>query len=260
MNYFDKLKEIVLANSYAKTYAEATTEWVTSYYDTCDSDVCLCGKCGLQHRYEITNVKTGKILFPIGSECINKFNNEKMSSDALALKEIATYRTNFLNGEPALASLHPNLVNYCYGLDAFEDEKDYQFALSLSRKRSLPNLSEKQTRKINFLMDKMENAILFDSSFYNNEREKEKARQQKEDFLKNVGKSIKIKEIPPLVMIYLPTEIFEKEEHKFFVLSIYRKLQRGNVQDITEKQKKFFDFLMINKVFPYFKNSLLINN
>ena len=109
-------------------------------------------------------------------------------------------------------------------------------------------------------MDKMENAILFDSSFYNNEREKEKARQQKEDFLKNVGKSIKIKEIPPLVMIYLPTEIFEKEEHKFFVLSIYRKLQRGNVRDITEKQKKFFDCLMINKVFPYFKNSLVINN
>ena len=57
MNYFEKLKQVVLDNSYAKTYAEATTEWVTTYYDTCDSDICVCGKCGLKNRYEITNVK-----------------------------------------------------------------------------------------------------------------------------------------------------------------------------------------------------------
>lgn len=252
MNYFEKLKQVVLDNSYAKTYAEATTEWVTTYYDTCDSDICVCGKCGLKNRYEITNVKTGAILFPIGSECIEKFDNEKMSHEAVTLKQIAECRDSFMKFQPFnLKTINPDIINYCYGQDVFEDEQDYNFALMLSRKHSFHMYSDRQMRKINYLLDKIENAIIFDNSFYNNPKELGKEKIQRKEFMDKTGKYIKADDIPPLVMIHLPENIFSDPGHKSFMLSIYRRIKRKEY--VTEKQIHFFNSLLVKNVIPYLK-------
>lgn len=254
MTYFERLQQIVLDNSFAKEYTEATTEWVTTYYDKGNA-TCLCGKCGLKHRYEITNVKTGKKLYPIGSECIEKFNNEKMTKEALTLKEIAEYRNDILTFKKTeLSDLNPNIVNYCYGLDAFQNENDFEFMIAFSRKRSFQNISEKQRKKAYYLMDMMENAILFDSIFYENERELQKEKELRTKFVQeNTGKYIKTEMIPSLVIIHLPEDIFDDPAHKEFVLSVYRKIKHKEKNKITEKQQKFFNVLMVKKVLPYLK-------
>lgn len=259
MTYFEKLKEVVLTNSFATTYSEATTEWVTTYYDYDEHETeCLCGKCGLKHRYEITNVKTGNVLYPIGSECIEKFNNDKMTKDALTLKDVAEYRNSFLSFRKMdLSEINPNVVNYCYGIDALEDENDFEFMMAFSRKRSFRNISEKQKKKAYYLMETMENAVIFDPAFYNSERELEKEKKLRKEFVReNVGKYIKTETIPALVIIHLPEGIFDNPDQKNFVISMYRKIKRREQVNITEKQKKFFNMLIVTKILPYLKESV----
>lgn len=79
-NYWD-LIEVVLANSSAKDWETAKTEWtiVDFEVDETATSKCVCKKEGLKYLYKISNFITGKTLFPIGSVCINKFEEEELN-------------------------------------------------------------------------------------------------------------------------------------------------------------------------------------
>ncbi|WP_270638036.1 hypothetical protein [Limosilactobacillus mucosae] len=79
-NYWD-LIEVVLANSSAKDWGTAKTEWtiVDFEVDETATSKCVCKKEGLKYLYKISNFITGKTLFPIGSVCINKFEEEELN-------------------------------------------------------------------------------------------------------------------------------------------------------------------------------------
>lgn len=151
----------------------------------------------------------------------------------------------------SLKTINPDIINYCYGQDVFEDEQDYNFALMLSRKHSFHMYSDRQMRKINYLLDKIENAIIFDNSFYNNPKELEKEKIQRKEFMDKTGKYVKVDDIPPLVMIHLPESIFSDPGHKSFILSMYRKIKRKEY--VTEKQMHFFNSLLVKSVIPYLR-------
>ena len=52
------------------------------------SGVCVCGQVGLRWFYEITNTVTGAALLPIGSDCIERFEDEALASGARELAEL----------------------------------------------------------------------------------------------------------------------------------------------------------------------------
>ena len=86
--------------------------------------------------------------------------------------------------------------------------------------------------------------------------ELEKEKKLREEFVQeNVGKYIKTESIPALVMIHLPEDIFDNPDQKNFVISMYRKIKRREQVNITEKQKKFFNMLIVTKILPYLKES-----
>ena len=75
------LVQAVLPRSRSKDFDTARKEWFVSgyeYADEADGHDCVCTHSGLKHLFEITNMFTGEILFPIGSVCINLFKNKEM--------------------------------------------------------------------------------------------------------------------------------------------------------------------------------------
>lgn len=76
----DSLAAVVILNSVADNWREARTEWYVSGKDTLDkpTGVCKGGHLGLMDLYEITNHITGMSLYPIGSACIKRFEDDAM--------------------------------------------------------------------------------------------------------------------------------------------------------------------------------------
>ena len=88
-----KLIDEVMNCSKADDWQNAKTEWqIVNYTDVelteDDEHTCVCGKEGLKHLYTIQNTITKKTLFPIGSVCIKKFENEGLNSQLNYWKQL----------------------------------------------------------------------------------------------------------------------------------------------------------------------------
>lgn len=83
MSNFKELVKHVLKNSVSSDFKTACLEWEITdelINDSCGG-VCVCGKCGLKFLFEIKNRHNNNILYPIGSECILKFESKELSRD-----------------------------------------------------------------------------------------------------------------------------------------------------------------------------------
>lgn len=89
-----KLIEVVINSSLAKTFEDAKYEWSVVDYVRNDNEQCICGKKHIKHCYTICNKETDKILFPIGSECIKKFERQDLLRQ---MKVISNKNTIFKN-------------------------------------------------------------------------------------------------------------------------------------------------------------------
>ena len=71
----------IMENSESDLWNTARLEWAVLYMEEDEtlSESCVCGYEGLRYLYTIQNVKTGRTLFPIGSECIKKFESTTMN-------------------------------------------------------------------------------------------------------------------------------------------------------------------------------------
>lgn len=91
------LIEIINNNSTSENFQTNSREWsVMECIDQGeDTERCICGKEGIRYCYRIHNKKTNKSLYPIGSSCIKKFNNEDMNSQMKTLTEFADFKRYF---------------------------------------------------------------------------------------------------------------------------------------------------------------------
>lgn len=82
-NRFKKLQSEVINSSYNKSWNEAVQEWdiVDFAEDTDMEESCKCGKPHIKYLYTISNRVTDKVLKPIGSQCIKKFEREDLKEE-----------------------------------------------------------------------------------------------------------------------------------------------------------------------------------
>jgi hypothetical protein len=116
MSNQEKLFQAVVENSIAKDFLTARFEWNLSNYSKYETD-CICGKTHIQHVYTIKNKLNGNHLTPIGSECIKKFEVNKLEED---MKTYACREKTFSNkGRKydgltyhTICSQYPDYVNF----------------------------------------------------------------------------------------------------------------------------------------------------
>lgn len=86
---YEVFKQIVLQHSEGDNWEKVRlTEWELYDHTTAnygEEVSCLCTQPHLLYLFTIKNRLNGKILFPVGSSCIDKFENDTMTDDAKLL-------------------------------------------------------------------------------------------------------------------------------------------------------------------------------
>lgn len=162
--YVEKLIKTVIDNSYSDSWDVAVTEWKII---DCEEDdelqgECICGKENLKYLYTIKNKITGKVLFPIGSSCIQKFEQSDLNYEIKIIEGMfKLYRAISSNQRLELNSdfFTRNLLRSLYEDGAFESEyncyhgeRDYEFMLTLFNKRNKDTISSAQRSKVNAIL------------------------------------------------------------------------------------------------------------
>ena len=132
----------VINNSESDNWQEAVTEW--EIYDCEEDDICseecICGKENIKYLYTIRNVYNGRLLFPIGSSCIKKFNRTDLKEETALIESQfkllhAVEEHRYLSLLPELFSR--KLLGWLYEQVAFDTaynrydgEEDYEFIVN----------------------------------------------------------------------------------------------------------------------------------
>ena len=132
----------VIRSSESDNWKDAVVEWDI---DDCEEDLscsseCVCGKENIKYLYTIRNRYSGRILYPIGSSCINKFGREDLR-DATSLIE-----SQF----KLLHAVEEGRFDTEY--NDYDGEDDYEFMLKMFNKRDKDSISLKQDKKIKALL------------------------------------------------------------------------------------------------------------
>lgn len=159
----------VLSNSASDVWRTAVREWVVSSVEdrgTADGE-CVCGKVGLRYLYTISNSQTGRVLHPIGSECIQLFDNEEMDNTTEFLRRLLLLGTlaqspwhdrTFAEAKER-GILSRKFIEQLYDHDFFEANKfnygrpdrDFHFYLDMFNAYSRGGLSVRQEKKADVL-------------------------------------------------------------------------------------------------------------
>jgi hypothetical protein len=153
----------VIYDSESSIWSSVVTEW---YIFDCQEDEnheisCICGQENLRYLFTIKNKLNGNILFPIGSECIKKFDRGDLNDEVSVHEQLfkllhAVESKKFIRFNSSLFSRR--LLFYLFENNAFkgsqyngfDSESDYRFMLNMFNKRNEP--TEKQKRKINAII------------------------------------------------------------------------------------------------------------
>lgn len=133
--------------SVADDWEGARREWevVGCEIDETHSATCICGKEGLRYVYTIVNTETGESLFPIGSSCIKKFEQNDMDEELAGWQQAIKLMEDAAKlGKEDYVHLHSGsysrkLLYFLYEQDAFRPTKyngydgynDYLFLLDM---------------------------------------------------------------------------------------------------------------------------------
>lgn len=178
--YFNNLIATVINASESNEWQDAVDEW--EIYD-CEEDedccsTCICGKENIRYLYTIKNIYNGKMLFPIGSSCINKFGRRDLRDETILIEEQfrllhAVESNRYLSLSTEFFSR--KLLRWLYEEGAFDTSynqfdgtEDYEFMLKMFNKRDKDAITTKQDRKIKaiimnsikpFLQERLEEKI-----------------------------------------------------------------------------------------------------
>lgn len=141
---------------------------------------CICGKENLRYLFVIKNDITGKVLYPIGSSCIKKFNRKDLNEQASISEQLFKLLHAVESGEYISLSTEffsRKLLAYLYEDGAFTDneynnydaKEDYCFMLDMFNKRNKDQITPRQHKKIRaiivasirpYLKEKLDEKIL----------------------------------------------------------------------------------------------------
>lgn len=159
--YTERLIRRVLELSSSDVWDVAVTEWeiMDCEEDSSRSESCVCGKERLYYLFSIENVKTGEILFPIGSSCIKKFGREDLDDEAIVREKLfklyhAVEENQFVSLSAELFSRKVLRKLYQDGAfdsayNGYDGEGDYEFFLKMFNKRDKTSITPRQQKKIN---------------------------------------------------------------------------------------------------------------
>lgn len=162
---FDQLVKKVIEKSESNNWNIAKTEWTvfSLVEDTEMSSDCICGQENLRYLYTIKNKLNDNTLFPIGSHCINQFNQSELDEEVSVYRKLfdlllAVQNKDFIKLNSTYFSR--KLLMYLYENNAFQPNKfnhgdpenDYAFLVQMFNKRNQP--SYKQQMKIKALIMK----------------------------------------------------------------------------------------------------------
>jgi len=158
---YRKLFQRVIESSNSDVWDTAVLEWEI---DDCEEDEslassCICGKESLRYLFTIKNKENGKILYPIGSSCIKKFDRDDLRDTAninVKMFELfhAVDKNEYIELSPELFSKKLLLDLYINGAfkpnkyNSFNGKVDYEFMLKMFNIRDKSNISSLQRKKI----------------------------------------------------------------------------------------------------------------
>lgn len=172
-SYYQNFTNKILDNSCSKIWQTAVLEWkITNMFEEEDaSEQCICGKENIRYCYEISNVKTGKKLCPIGSCCIKKFEREDLKDEISVYEKMFVLlheleQNNFIEFSSKFFSR--KLLKYLYENGAFQPnehnswrpEKDYQMLLDMFNRRN--ERTPRQEQKIRAIIVSSIKPFLYD--------------------------------------------------------------------------------------------------
>lgn len=162
---FKSLVSAVIAPSRASSWSAAVQEWVvTDVEDDPDqAGICVCGQTGLGQLFTITNRLNGAVLFPIGSVCVNKFEQEDLDRQVTVFAQLLGLRKSLREGKNiTLTSEYFSraLLEHFFHQDVFQPnqwngndgESDYEFMVDMFNKRDKDSISTRQKAKIHMML------------------------------------------------------------------------------------------------------------
>lgn len=164
-SYYNNLIRKVIDASEADEWEDAVQEWMI--FD-CEEDEnvsssCICGKESIRYLFTIRNYKTCRMLYPIGSSCIRKFERDDLDDEIAIHEEMFRLYKAIRNREKIeltskffskklLAALNEYGAFPGNEYNHFDGYEDYQFLLDMFNKRDKSRISDAQHRKINAII------------------------------------------------------------------------------------------------------------
>lgn len=155
-----RLIEVVVSQSEADTWNEARKEWcIADCHDNgCDHDAqwgdCICGHHNIRFEYRIKNVLNGNIIEPVGSKCINLFQNQDMDDEIKNFESEAKLNDKLTNFAACLMRAEPvefkdytvKLLKHLSNIDEdyFYSENEKQFILKMRRMKNEPTPAQRK--------------------------------------------------------------------------------------------------------------------
>jgi len=164
-SYRKNLEKAILEKSVSKEWSTAVQEWepIDIQEDIDKNFSCVCGKTNLRFLYTIINTSTKGKLFPIGSECIKKFERSDLN-EYISIKEQlfellhAVRSKEFI--ELTSEYFSRKLLEYLYNegvfisneYNGFDESNDYKFLLKMFNRRGKSVIGQREERKIRALI------------------------------------------------------------------------------------------------------------
>lgn len=155
----------VMELSQANNWEDAVEEWEIVGYeedDSCSSS-CVCGKENLKYLFTIKNSVNGNSLFPIGSECIKKFQQDSLAEELKGWTDYIKLKNKIAEtGRIELSAEYFSrcLLRFLLNQGAFSSNRyngnnprnDYKFMLDMFNKRDKGQFTPKQSAKVGILL------------------------------------------------------------------------------------------------------------
>lgn len=159
------LKETVVELSIADNWEEAKMEWTKAELVKIDADrkqSCLCGHKSLKKVFAITrNDGSGIELSPIGSSCIEKFENEELTKSIKRAEKTYKLKKN-LKFEDLREVMDEEMLEDFYSKGYFKEDKENEFnpwndyilfKMALSRKNEERQLAYNKIERIIYVIN-----------------------------------------------------------------------------------------------------------
>lgn len=164
-SYYQNLIKRVLEASTTDNWKIAVREWdiVDCEEDEKCSSECVCGKENLRYLFTIRNRETGRILYPIGSTCINKFDRNDLDdmvdvqmkmyhlAHAIEKGERVDLNSKYFS-KKLLCELYEEGAFSSNKYNKYDASNDLQFMLDMFNKRDKDSITEAQHKKIRGLI------------------------------------------------------------------------------------------------------------